>query len=104
VIGAPSAPARCNLSPTEAVASFIILGALAGGLVGVALARAHQREQTFMFGGAELIGTVGFVFGVVGFDEFCIRSVDVGTCPYNSFFGWAVNPLWAVLLWMTIGP
>jgi hypothetical protein len=92
-----------ELSPTEAVVSFIILGALAGGLLGVALARVSQRERTYVLGGAGLAGTVGFVFGVVGFDEFCIMSGDVGTCPYNSFFGWAINPVWAVLLWIAIG-
>jgi hypothetical protein len=63
----------------------------------------RQREWTFMLGGAGLIGTVGFVFGVIGFDEFCITSGDTGTCYFNSFFGWEIAPLAGWALWTGIG-
>ena len=92
-----------ELSPMEGVVWFILVGALAGGLLGVALARVHQREWTFMLGGAGLIGTVGFVLGVVGFDEFCIGGGDVFSCDYNSFFGWEIAPLAGWALWTGIG-
>lgn len=91
-----------EMTPIEAVAWSVILGALAGGLLGVALARVRRREWTFTLGGAGLIGTVGFVFGVA-LDEFTIRSGDVGSGPYNSFFGWAIAPVAAWALWTAIG-
>lgn len=57
----------------------------------------------YMLGGAGLVAAAAFIFAVVGLDEFCIISGDVGTCPYKSFFGWAAAPLLAVPLWMAVG-
>lgn len=92
-----------ELSPMEAVVWFFILGALAGGLAGVALARVKKRERTFVLAGAGLVGIAGFIFGVVGLDEFCVISGDTGVCSYKSFFGWAIAPIAAVALWIAIG-
>jgi hypothetical protein len=91
-----------QLSPIEAVAWFVILGALAGGVLGAALARVHRRDWTFVLGGGGLMGTAGFVVGVA-LDEFTIWSGDVGSGPYNSFFGWAIAPVAAWALWTAIG-
>ena len=91
-----------ELSPTEGVVWFILLGALAGGLLGVVLARVRQRQRTFMLGGAGLIGAVGFVYSV-SLDEVCIGGGDVFACGYRSFFGWEIAPLAAWALWTAIG-
>ena len=91
-----------EMSPMEAVAWFVILGALAGGLLGVALARMRRREWTFMLGGAGLIGAVGFVYSVT-LDEVCIGRGDVFACGYSAFFGWEIAPLAAGALWTAIG-
>lgn len=91
-----------ELSPMEAVVWFILLGALAGGLLGVAVARVRQREWAFMLGGAGLIGAVGFVYSV-NLDEVCIGGGDAFACGYISFFGWEIAPLAAWALWTAIG-
>lgn len=91
-----------EMTPMEAVAWFVILGAFAGGLLGIALARVRRHEWTFGLGGAGLIGTVGFCLGVA-LDEFTTQSGDTGSGPYNSFFGWAIAPAAAWALWTAIG-
>ena len=91
-----------ELSPTEAVAWFVILGALAGGLLGVALARVRQRKQTFMLVGSILGGVVGLIYSV-SLDEVCIGGGDVFSCGYRSFFGWEIVPLASWALWTGIG-
>jgi hypothetical protein len=91
-----------ELSPTEAVAWFVILGALAGGLLGVALAHMRQRKQTFVLVGAILGGVVGLVYSA-SLDEVCIGGGDVFLCGYSSFFGWEIAQLASWALWTAIG-
>jgi hypothetical protein len=100
--GPTCSAAGLEMTPIEAVAWFVILGTLAGGLLGIALARVRRHEWTFELGGAGLIGTVGFCLGVA-LDEFTTQSGDVGSGPYNSFFGWAIAPAAAWALWTAIG-
>lgn len=100
-------PPRANvldfeLSPTEAVAWFIIVGALIGGLLGVALARARHGKQTFMLVGAILGVVLGLVYNA-SLDEVCIGGGDAFACGYSSFFGWEIAPLAAWGLWTAIG-
>ena len=86
------------LSPIGAVAWSLGIGAAVGALLGFLVARARSPARIYSSAGAVLMGAGGFLFGV-SFEEFCIVIEDTGTCPYNSFLGWAVNPMWAVLLW-----
>jgi len=91
-----------EMSPTEAVVWFVILGVVIGGLVGIALARVRRRESMLMFVGAGLIGAVGFAYGV-SLDEVCIGGGDVFACGYRSFFGLEIAPMAAWALWTAIG-
>ena len=91
-----------ELSPTEAVIWFVILGALLGGLLGVALARARQGEQTFMLVGGIFGVALGLVYNA-SLDEVCIGGGDVFACGYSSFLGWEMAPLAAWALWTAIG-
>ena len=86
----------------EAVIWFIVLGALAGAVLGVAFALLRQRRDTFMLVGSILGGVIGLAYSA-SLDEVCIGGGDVFACDYRSFFGWEIAPLAAWALWTAIG-
>jgi hypothetical protein len=91
-----------ELSPTEAVIWFIVLGAIAGAVLGAVFALLRQRRDTFMLVGAILGGVLGLGYNA-SLDEVCIGGGDVFACGYSSFFGWEIAPLAAWGLWTAIG-
>jgi hypothetical protein len=98
-----------ELSPTEAVIWFVLLGAFAGGLLGLALARVLRmmtRPRSIVLG-----AVCGIAVGLtVSLDRptYCIGGGGDGfdavfACPYKWLFGWDAVPILADAVWAAIG-
>ena len=102
-----------ELSPTEAVLWFVVIGAIVGTVLGVVFAHLRQRRDTFMLVGAIFGVVLGLLYNAsldevclgygVSFEEIRAPVGDAFACGYSSFFGWEIAPLAAWALWTAIG-
>jgi hypothetical protein len=98
-----------ELSPTEGVVWFVVVGVLAGALLGLFLARVLRwapgaRWRTL---GAASGGVVGLAASLAR-PTYCLggstRGFDaVFVCPYKSLFAWDAAPILADAVWSVLG-